>query len=133
MHTSAGNRAIVWALFIIAVLANAAGSLFLYNKIGWYDKAVHLYTTFAVMLLLALLLYGRSLTGSRRHVFLFVLTVMLIGLGIGGLWEIGEYVYDHLIAQKSTIKAKTDTITDLAMDTVGALIAGVVAAAVADK
>lgn len=133
MHTSPTNRAVVWFLVIVAALANAAGYVFnLFSKIGWYDDVLHFYTSFALLLAIALLLYGRTLTGLRDGAFLFVLIVMLIGVGIGGLWEIGEFGYDHLISSTNSIQGKTDTISDMVLDAVGALLAGIVAAGMAN-
>ncbi len=108
----------------MAVLANAAGwVLNLYEKIGWYDEALHLYTTFAFTLVLALFAYGAVLTGARAHRLLLVLAVACIGLALGTLWELAEWAYDQIV-HPNVIKAKTDTIVDLIMDTVGALAAG---------
>ena len=108
MSALTANRTTIWALVIVAVLASLAGLFFnLSARYAWYDKALHFYSTFAVTLLVALWLYGKSLTGATRHAGVLVLTIVLIGLGLGTLWEIGEYSYDHLVTQRSTIKGKT--------------------------
>lgn len=134
MSALTANRTTVWALVIVAVLASLAGLFFnLSARYPWYDKALHFYTTFAFTLLVALWLYEKSLTGATRHSGLLVLTIVLIGLGLGTLWEIAEYSYDHLVSQRSTIKGKTDTMLDLVVDAIGALSAGVIVRVMAGR
>ena len=95
MHTSARNRAIVWGCISLALLVNIAGSLWnLYERFLWFDEVLHAFTTFALTLPLALLLFGIVLTGSQSRPILFVLTVASLGIAIGTLWEIAEWSYD---------------------------------------
>jgi hypothetical protein len=47
-------------------------------------------------------------------------------LGLGGLWEILEFLYDKLIVKPNVILPKFDTIMDMIMDTIGALVAALV-------
>lgn len=134
MTALTANRTTILALIIIAVLASLAGLFFnLSARYAWYDKALHLYTTFALTLFAGLCLYGKSLTGAERSAGLLVLTIVLIGLGLGALWEIGEYSYDHLVSQGNTIKGKTDTMLDLVLDGIGALMAGLIVRATTGK
>lgn len=124
MRTNATNRAIVWGLLALALVGNIAGYAFdLYQRFGWFDKAIHTYTLFALTLLLALLLYGRALTGLVEHKILLILVIGGLGLALGTIWEFAEWGYDQVIPS-DVIKGKRDTITDLIVDAVGALIAG---------
>jgi hypothetical protein len=126
MYTTSGNRAIVWVFVVIAILVNAAGYVLnLYDRFGWFDEVIHTYTSFTITLLLALLLYGDVLSGVRRSPILLVLTVASLGIAIGALWEIAEWVYDQMVPENA-ILGKTDTIIDLILDSVGALVAGIV-------
>lgn len=127
MSTTPFSRAVVWGLFAVAVLANAAGWILnLYNKIWWYDEALHLGTTFAFTLVLALFAYGAVLSGARTHSLLLILAIACIGVALGALWELAEWAYDQIV-RPNVIKGRTDTMVDLIMDTVGALAAGYVA------
>lgn len=129
---SDGEWTTAWVVLGIAIAANAAGYfLNLFSQIAWYDDVIHGYTTFAVTLVVALYLYGSVLTGVANHRLLLVLTITSIGLGIGGLWEIAEWTYDQFFAQGNAIQGKMDTIIDLIVDTGGALVAGILAAAMA--
>lgn len=123
-----GEKTTAWVLLAIAIAANAAGYfLNWFGKFAWYDDVVHGYTIFALTLVLALYMYAASITGASDHAFLFVLTVASVGLAIGGLWEVAEWAYDQWFAQNNAILGKTDTILDLVWDSLGALVAGVVA------
>jgi hypothetical protein len=127
-EVSGGEKTTAWVLLLIALAANAAGYfLNLWSQFGWYDEVVHTYTTFALTLVLGIYLYGAVLTGALDHGFLLVLTIAGVGLAVGALWEIAEWAYDQWFAQGNAIKGKMDTIIDLILDTVGALIAGMVA------
>jgi VanZ family protein len=44
---------------------------------------------------------------------------------MGALWEIAEWTYDQFV-RPNAILSKTDTIVDLIVDTIGALVAGVI-------
>ena len=124
MHTSEGNQGVVWIIIGVAVLANIAGYMFnLYNRFRWFDEVLHAYTIFSITLLLGLLAYGVVLTGVRHHNLLLILMIASIGIAIGGLWEVAEWAYDQMVAS-NVILGKTDTIIDLIVDSIGALVAG---------
>ena len=126
MYTSSRNRAVVWGFVVIAILVNIGGyALNLYDRFVWFDDVIHTYTSFAITLLLALLLYGDVLSGVRRSPLLLVLTVASLGIAIGALWEIAEWGYDQLVPENA-ILGKTDTMIDLILDSLGALTAGIV-------
>jgi hypothetical protein len=127
MSTTGGNRAIVWVLLAIAILVNIAGFVFgLYSQFVWFDEVVHCYTSFAVTLPLALYAYGAVLTGARNHTFALILVITAIGLALGGLWEVAEWLYDTLFTQQNTIKSVPDRLIDLIVDAIGAFVAGIV-------
>ncbi len=88
---------------------------------------VHAYSFFSLALVVALFAYGAVLTGARNHGLLLVLTVGVLALGLGGLWEVGEWAYDQVVRPYSIIQGKTDTILDLLVDIAGATAAGGVA------
>ncbi len=124
MNTSQGNQGVVWIIIGVAVLANIAGYMFnLYEQFWWFDEVLHAYTIFSITLLLGLLAYGVVLTGLRTHRFLLVLMIASIGIAIGGLWEVAEWAYDQMVTG-NVILGKTDTIIDLIVDSIGALVAG---------
>jgi hypothetical protein len=118
MPVTSGSRAIVWTVIVIAVVVNAAGyALNWYQEFWWFDKVLHAYTTFAVTLPLALLLYGAVLAGLRGHRFVLVLTIVNLGVALGALWEIAEFGVAGL--GEPDIESRVDTVMDLIMDLAG--------------
>jgi len=126
MHITPQNRSIVWAIALLNLLFHIAGYIWdLYDRLWWFDKFLHLYTPFAITLLLALYLYGVVLTGARDRPLLLVLTIASLGIAISGLWEVAEWGYDQIVAGNA-IKGKLDTILDLIMGSIGSILAGLV-------
>jgi VanZ family protein len=126
MQTSARNRALVWTVITVAIVANIAGYLWqLYKRFWWFDDVLHAYSTFALTLPLALLLYGVVLCGAETRPILFILVVASLGVAVGVIWEVAEWAYDQVVPENA-ILGKKDTIIDLIMDTIGAVAAGVV-------
>ena len=126
MNTSPRNQATVWGCLITAMLANIAGYAWnLYSQVRLFDEILHAFTTLALTLPIALLLYEITLTGTRSHPLPFIVTVAGMGLAIGAVWEITEWAYDQ-IAPGNVILGKNDTIIDLIMDLIGSIVAGIV-------
>lgn len=124
MSTTTGNSALAWILLAIAVVVNIAGYIFNLYQLVWFDEVIHAYTIFALTLVIALYAYGAVLTGVERHTFGLILMIASIGLAIGGLWEVAEWLYDMWFTQQNTIMAAPDRLIDLIMDTLGGLAAG---------
>ena len=125
MSTTPGNRTLAWILLAIGIAAAVAGIFFgWYSQFWWFDEAIHAYNFFAMTLVLSLYLYGIVLTGAQQHSLVLILTVGLIAVGIGGLWEVAEWLYDIWFTQQSTIKSVPDRLIDLLMDGLGGLVAG---------
>ena len=125
--TTWAQRATAWGLAAFGASAAVASVVFgLYARFPWFDEALHAYNFFALTLLVAVYAHGVVLAGGRRHGFLLVLVITAIGLGLGALWEIAEFGYDHFIAKPNVILPKLDTIVDMILDMAGALVAGLV-------
>ncbi len=112
-------------LFVVAALLNAGGWAFKwYNTIGIYDELAHGFTPFAITLALGYLTYGRMLASFHQQRLLFVLTVASFGIAIGALWEVAEWAADFLVASE-VVENIDDIMDDLIMDSIGAVLAGV--------
>jgi hypothetical protein len=110
-------------IFMIAALINAGGWAWdLYNKPGPYDEIAHFYTIFAITLAFGFLLYSELMESFYDHRVMFVLTIASLGIALGALWEIAEWLADFL-TPKQIVSGLTDTITDLMLDSAGALLA----------
>lgn len=126
LNTTLGNQVVVGLIVVVALLANIAGYYFnLYDQWGWFDKVLHAYTLFAITLVVGLWTYGRVLIGNHQHTLLLVLVIGSVGVGIGAWWEVAEWAFDQRVVG-NVIQGKWDTITDLIVDTLGAVAAGVV-------
>jgi hypothetical protein len=107
-------------LFVGASLVNAVGWAFHYYDTVWgYDELVHFYTTFAVTLSVGYLVFFAVREHFRDHRFHFVVVISSFGISIGALWEIFEWI---------VLPVLTNPVEDLIMDTLGALLAGLLAA-----
>lgn len=127
MHATPAGRMIAWALLVALGVANVAGYAFdLYRQLWWFDRALHAATILAVTLWLALFVVGPALQQGRGDVLLRVLLVASVGIALGALWEVAEWGFDR-IAPGDVIKGKDDTVLDIVMDTIGAVLAGVLA------
>ena len=106
-------------VFALAALAGALGYVFdLFGEIVPYDELTHAFTTFSVSLAFYFLFYGGAVP-ERRAVALGS-SVFTLGVTVGAYWEIFEWYF----VGKYTM---ADTISDLLVDSAGALAAALVA------
>lgn len=131
-RSSAGNLpvavelAVLWIVAADMTLGQLAG---LYVRIPWYDKALHLGSSALVGMVAFLAVYMLHFIGrSRIHVWIDAAAILLLTLGLGALWEIGEYAIDALLGRATQgapgMMALDDTMWDLILDGAGGLIGG---------
>lgn len=102
--------------FAIDVLGNAVNA---YDSISWFDEAAH-FGNWA-------LLFGAVAICLPRRLDALVQLGLVVGLGslVALMWELVEYVtFIHNSPERVT--AYTDTLSDMALGTSGALCAGLV-------
>jgi hypothetical protein len=110
-------------LFVIAALINAGGWAWdLYNKPGPYDEIAHFYTMFAITLAAGFLLYAELMESFSGHPVLLVIIIASLGIALGALWEVTEWLADFF-TPKQIVSGLTDTITDIMLDSGGAILA----------
>ena len=102
----------------------------LYDRLSWYDKALHGSDSFLIAMVAFLTVYAMHFTGrTRPHLWLDGVLILLITLGLGAVWEIGEYAVDHLLHRATqgapTMEKLDDTMTDLMADGLGGVLAAV--------
>ncbi|MDP9474559.1 MAG: hypothetical protein M3R38_02475 [Actinomycetota bacterium] len=118
MDGKSAERLTAWVLVALGMVAAVAGGIFnLYSRFHWYDAVIHTCNFFALTLLAAVYAYGAVLAEAQEHGFLLVLFLAIFGLGLGALWEIAEFLYDHFVVKPNVILPKRDTIIDMALDT----------------
>jgi hypothetical protein len=117
--------ALISLLFVVALMLNAAGYAWhLFATPGPFDEIVHAFTIFSITLWLGLDIYAPRITELLQHGLLFTLTLLAVGMAIGAVWEIAEYLIDG-IAGVNVLNSYNDTIIDLGMDGTGAGFAAV--------
>jgi hypothetical protein len=119
--------AYLWFLISDMTLGNLAG---LYLELPWYDKALHLGNAILVGMVAFHAVYLAHFLGRvRRHPWIDGAAILLVTLGLGATWEIGEYAVDHALGratQGSPVQAPLDdTMWDLILDGVGGVIGAV--------
>ena len=106
-------------VFALAALAGALGYVFdLFGEIVPYDELTHAFTTFSVSLAFYFLFYGGAV--PERRAIALGSSVFTLGVTVGAYWEIFEWFF----VGKYTM---ADTISDLLVDSAGALVAALVA------
>ena len=114
-------------LFIIGMWLQAWGNaLRLFESIDWWDNLVHLFVPFSsvpvlyiLLLRLGLLHHGITDEGHpTRHYVGLAIFAMAIGLSIGAVYEIYEYVANRWLNAPIAI-GYSDTIFDLTLDALG--------------
>ncbi|MBJ7347192.1 MAG: hypothetical protein JHC87_01325 [Thermoleophilaceae bacterium] len=112
--------AFVWAPFLVDVTGNTAD---LYDSLAWWDDANHLVNWLLLCTGAGLIL--RHVPSLRP----WELAVMVTGIGaiLAILWELAEW-YTFIRHGTELATAYEDTLGDLALGTLGGLIAGLVLA-----
>ncbi|TPG57385.1 hypothetical protein EAH89_10610 [Roseomonas nepalensis] len=125
MDRTGKAHALAWALAVALLAANVAGYAFdLYAAFSWFDRVLHAATILALTFWLAVMVLGDGVRTGQA--VLFVVLIASVGVAIGALWEVAEWVFDH-VAPGNVIKGKDDTVLDIIMDTIGAVAAAALA------
>jgi uncharacterized membrane protein YjdF len=125
MSRTGKGHTVAWELAAALLAANVAGYAFdLYAAFWWFDRVLHAATILALTFWLAVMILSEGIREGRT--VLFVLLVASVGVAVGALWEVAEWVFDRL-ASGNVIKGKDDTVIDIVMDTVGAVAAAALA------
>lgn len=114
------------ALFALLIVFNNLLGLVLdfYHTVPGWDIATH-YTTSLFLAVSALILLQRAYPQVAHGApdVLIVLGVVLFSLGLGGLWEIGEFASDFLRGTDFQ-HGLTNTMQDLIIDAVAGIVVG---------
>ena len=115
------------ACFVTALTLQAGGeAVGAYDALPWFDNAVH----FSLPFFLAPTIYialaradvvpdPKDSSKGRRYLGIFAVTLAL-GVAVGGLWEIWEWVSDHSFGSSLQL-GLDDTVGDLVADTAGSV------------
>jgi hypothetical protein len=115
------------ACFVVALALQAVGeALGAYDAIGWFDSLAHFTLPFFLAPTLYIALARADVvpdpkddTDTKHYVGIFIVTLAL-GVALGGIWEIWEWVSDHSFGSSLQL-GLDDTVGDLVADTAGSL------------
>ncbi len=114
-------------LFALLVLFNNFFGVVLdfYHTVPGWDIATH-YTTSAFLAVSALVLMQRAyaVVLVEAPQILVVIAMVLFSLGLGGLWEIGEFTSDYLRGTNFQ-QGLVNTMQDLIVDMIAGLVVGI--------
>ncbi len=117
-------------LIFLALFLHVAGGVFgLYGKFEWWDTMTHFVSTFmlAVVGLTVIYLMHVYWDGLKMDIRAIMVFTVFIGAFLGGVWEILEWSADQMFGT-SEQHGLDDTMKDLVMDLVGAMIAAMLGA-----
>lgn len=109
----------------VSCLVAAWSNVFhLYTRVIGWDKLVHGVLTGCLVALLVLIAQRiRFLPALDGHRAAHAVSATLVGLGLGSLWEMGEWA-GHTFIDPGIVVGYVDTVGDLAYDGLGGLVAG---------
>lgn len=110
-------------IFIYATLFLGEVANF-YQRYWWWDTILHIGSAIGFGLLgftlLILLFRSKRITASPTLLSVFAFS---FALALGALWEIWEFTLDQLFGLNTQSNGLNDTMWDLIVDTLGALVA----------
>jgi hypothetical protein len=94
-----------------------------YERFWWWDAALHTSAGFILAYIAFLVLYIKVLQKKIEATrLLFLLIIFCFAVALGAVWEIYEFTYDNLFNGFAQRGSLSDTMWDLIVDSIGALI-----------
>jgi hypothetical protein len=116
-------------LVVALTLTQAGEAAGLYDRIAWYDRAVHVLVPMLTAQVLYLCLARLEVLPDprqetlRHHEVGMLIVTFALGLSVGALWEVFEWASDGLFGSDLS-QGNTDTVGDLIADACGSLAGG---------
>ncbi len=131
-RSSGANVPVELELVVVALLVTdmiLGKWLGLYDRIVYWDKAIHLGNSGLLGFLGFLVLFVFRSTGRlRASVGISILITTWLTLGLGAAWEIGEFSMDQIFGTATqgspTMPPLDDTMWDLVLDAIGGVVGG---------
>jgi hypothetical protein len=106
-----------------SVALNAGGWAWqIFNSIWGYDEVAHALGTLGMTLVIGWYGYRPIGDALRGRPWVMLLAVSALGISLGALWEITEWIGYWFFAQPS-VQVLDDKISEMVADSVGALVA----------
>jgi hypothetical protein len=117
-----GARPSIDLIIGVGVYVSAASNVLdLYRRIPWWDVPVHILTT-GLLAVLVVLAADRGRVAFDRRPLALAGFVVIIGLALSALWEMGEWA-GHTYVDPAIMVGYDDTVTDMIAGGLGALVA----------
>lgn len=119
---------LLWLVIADLTIGRLGG---IYELLPWYDKALHFSDAILIAMIAFIVVYLLHFIGhSQRHPWIDAAVIFLITLGVGALWEIGEYVVDRTLGRATQgspqMSPLDDTMFDLMLVGVGGLVEAII-------
>jgi hypothetical protein len=119
---------LLWLILTDLTIGRLCG---VYELLPWYDKALHCSDAFLIAALAFVVVYLLHFIGhTHRHPWIDGVVILFFTLGLGALWEIGEYLVDQWLGRATQGSPQmppfADTMVDLMLDGIGGLLAAIV-------
>jgi len=116
---------LLWLIIADLTVGRLGG---LYEVWPWYDKALHFTDAFLIAMTAFVVVYLFHFIGhTRPHRRIDGILILLITLGLGALWELGEYGADRVLDRATQGSPRMapldDTMFDLLLDGAGGVLA----------
>lgn len=113
----------VFFTFASMILGEFGGA---YERFWWWDAVLHASSAIAFSFFGFLFLYVEKLRGRLEiRPFMFGFITFSVGMMVGGVWEIFEFVMDNLFGLNMQRSGLPDTMGDLIVDAIGSLLTAV--------
>lgn len=100
----------------------------MYDKFHWYDSFLHFIAALVLGIVGFLIIYVfYSVNKLKLPLLIVVIFSFSFAVAIGVLWEIIEYYIDIFLGTNMQVNSLDDTMVDLIIDCIGALIAATTA------
>lgn len=117
--------------FIVAIVVFVFATLFLgevedfYNKYWWWDTLLHFSSALSFGVIAFLFIF-MLFEGDRYAAPPWAIGLLsaCVALSIGAIWEIFEYAMDQFFGTNMQKSGLPDTMKDIIVDTLGAIISG---------
>jgi hypothetical protein len=118
---------LLWLILTDLTIGRLGG---VYDLLPWYDKALHFSDAFLIAMIAFVMVYLAHFIGhSRRRPWIDAVIILLLTIGMGAAWEVGEYLVDRFLGRATQgapqMPPLDDTMQDLLLDGIGGLIAAV--------
>ncbi len=115
-------------IMTLAIFLHIFGMEFgIYDKFYYYDAILHTFSSMvlATLVIVSLFVIERNYSKIRMSINLIALFTIFTTMALGVVWEIGEFLMDQFLGT-ATQPDLYDTMMDLILDTLGAIIVAVV-------